>query len=258
MANRIAKSFSKGKNIITFIMGGDESLDETFEIMKSLAESGVDIIEVGMPFSDPSADGEVIQAAATRALASKTDISGILKVVKRFREINDSTPIILMGYYNPIFKYGIKKFAEDASNSGVDGLIIVDLSLEEEEETVAHFKSNELSLIKLIAPTTSAERLPDIIKNASGFVYLVSVAGVTGVKSATEQEIKQYTDRVRSTTSLPVAVGFGIKTPEQAKKVLNFSDAVVIGSALVNYLHNNEANKADSASFFVSDFVKIK
>ncbi len=232
---RIETIFAKTKTesrpaLIPFIMGGD---DDTAAMLAALAENGADIIEIGVPFSDPMADGSVIQAAGLRALQSGASLKKILGIVADFRKKNTSTPIILMGYYNPIYRYGNEQFCKSAKDAGVDGVIVVDLPPEEEQELTPHLKKTGIDFIRLIAPTSTGERLKKLCASASGFIYYIAVAGITGGKSATKEELQHRLTEIRAHTKLPIAVGFGIKTPEQAAELKDLADAVVVGSALV-------------------------
>jgi tryptophan synthase alpha chain len=256
---RIEKTFAalKGKRaaLIPFIMAGDPDIKTTLALLEILAAKGADIIEIGMPFSDPMADGPVIEAAGKRALANGVHIRSILDTVSVFRKKNQTTPIVLMGYFNPVYAYGNERFCKDAAAAGVDGLIIVDLP-PEEDELRPYLAATGLDLIRLIAPTSHATRLPLLAKSASGFVYYISVAGITGVKSANAGALKQQMDNLRKYTPLPIAVGFGIKTPEQASEVGAFADAVVVGSALVDVIYTAGDNAVDAAGDFVAKLAK--
>ena len=236
---RIAKCFAALKakqqtGFITFITAGDPSLDVTEEILKGLPKLGVDLIELGMPFSDPMADGPSIQAANIRAFKAGVTVSKTLQLVRTFRKIDQVTPLVLMGYYNPLYTYGVEKFLKDAKEAGVDGLIIVDLPPEEDEEMCLPSLERGINFIRLITPTTDAKRLPVVLSNASGFLYYVSVAGITGGKTANIDHVSSAIKTLRLSTQLPVAVGFGISTPEQVKAIAEKADAVVVGSAIVN------------------------
>lgn len=233
--SRIEAAFTKTKSkkrpaLIPFIMGGD---GDTSALLDALVVNGADIIEIGIPFSDPMADGPVIQAAGLRALQAGMSLKKILELVSDFRKRNDATPIILMGYYNPIYRYGAEKFCKDAATAGIDGVIIVDLPPEEEAELTPHLAKNKIDFIRLIAPTSTGERLKKLCATASGFIYYIAVAGITGGKSATKEELQKRLAEIRTHTKLPIAVGFGIKTPEQAAALKDVADAVVVGSALV-------------------------
>lgn len=238
-SGRIAKRFAALKmagrgGFVTFLTAGDPNR-ETFEkILLGLPAAGADLIELGMPFSDPMADGPAIQASSLRALKAGADMERTLALVERFRAQDDETPIVLMGYYNPIFIYGVDRFLADARSVGVDGLIVVDLPPEEDEELCVPALKAGLNFIRLATPTTDDERLPTVLCNTSGFVYYVSVLGITGTKSAAETEIRNAVERLRRHTDLPIAVGFGIKTPEAVSDVASTADAAVVGSAIVS------------------------
>ncbi|MGE4062520.1 MAG: tryptophan synthase subunit alpha [Rhodospirillaceae bacterium] len=241
--DRIAARFAllKKKNrpgLVTFITANDPTPAIFREILEGLPSVGADVIEIGVPFSDPMADGPSIQLSSQRALKHKTRIADVLSAVKSFRETEIDTPIILMGYYNPIYHFGVQEFAEAAAAAGVDGVIVVDLPPEEAEELTVHLSANNMHMIFLTAPTSSDQRLPTILKNASGFVYYVSITGITGTASADESAVKDAVARLRRHTDLPIAVGFGIKTPEQARAIGAHCDAAVVGSAIVDIIAN--------------------
>ncbi len=243
--NRIAACFERLKNekragLVTFTMAYDPDQATSLSVLKALPAAGADIIELGMPFSDPMADGPAIQAAGIRALKAGGSLKDTLAIATAFRETNQHTPLILMGYYNPIYRYGIERFVEDAAKAGVDGFIIVDIPPEEDDKLFTCSCTSGLSLIKLITPTTDEKRLQVITAKASGFLYYVSVTGVTGTGSATSGSIEAALARFRTHTNLPIVVGFGIKTPEQVKATALSADAVVVGSALVERLQNGE------------------
>ena len=240
---RIAKRFDDLKTegragLVTFITAGDPNLETSSAILNQLPDAGADIIELGMPFSDPMADGPAIQASSQRALNNGASMIKTLDMVRKFRESDSNTPIILMGYFNPIYIYGVEKFVVDAAAAGVDGFIIVDLP-PEEAEMREPVEQAGLSFIYLTAPTTDDDRLPTVVENASGFVYYVSVTGITGTKSAATQDIETALARLRRHTDLPIAVGFGIKTPEQASAIAQHAEAVVVGSAFVGKVAEN-------------------
>ena len=233
----------KKKGLITFITAGDPNYDASLEILKKLPEAGADIIEIGMPFTDPMADGPGIQASYLRALEAGQTLKKTIQLVKEFREFNASIPIVLMGYYNPIYKYGVDLFLKDIKAIGVDGLIIVDLPPEADVELCIPSLKKNIDFIRLATPTSSEERLPIIINNASGFLYYVSVTGITGSKTPEITSIKNKVKIIRKFTKLPIAVGFGIRTPEQAVNIAKTADAVVVGSAIIDKI--NEAYKKD-------------
>ncbi len=260
MSGRIERTFAvlREKNraaLIPFIMGGDPELATTAALLDALPKAGADIIEIGVPFSDPMADGKTIEAAGQRALKSGTTLAKILELVRTFRNGNADTPIILMGYYNPIYRFGGKDFCEQAAEAGVDGLIIVDLPPEEEPELRGFIDQNALSLIRLVAPTSGDERLPLLAKSASGFVYYISITGITGAASANLETLRAQIAHMKTFTPLPVAVGFGIKTAQQAAQVGQFADAVVVGSALVDRIaaHSEKNACVKAAVDFVSE-----
>ena len=234
--NRIEKTFAtlNRSALITFIMAGDPDVETSLEVLKSLPDAGADIIELGMPFTDPMADGPIIELAGGRALNAGQDMHKTLQMVRDFRTDNTETPIVLMGYYNPILQHGVEKFAKDAAEAGVDGLIIVDLPPEEADETLKSAKDKGLDIIRLITPTTTPERLPKILNGASGFLYYVSITGVTGTASANLSAIKPHIEEIKSQTDLPIAIGFGIKTPEDATNMGKLADAIVVGSSIVS------------------------
>jgi tryptophan synthase alpha chain len=220
--------------LVTYLTCGDPDTRSFSRILAGLPEAGADLIEVGVPFSDPMADGPTIQAAGLRALKAGTNLTKVLSTVKDFRARDQATPIVLMGYYNPIYRYGVPRFLDDAKKAGVDGLIVVDLPPEHDEELCLPARAAGLDFIRLATPTTDDKRLPKVLANTSGFIYYVSVAGVTGTKSAASAGITAAVERLKRHTTLPVAVGFGIRTPTQAQEVARVADAAVIGSALVD------------------------
>jgi tryptophan synthase alpha chain len=251
--NRIAARFAALKaedraGLITYVMAGDPDVETAFEILKGLPAAGADLIELGFPFSDPMAEGPPIQRAALRALKIGMTLRGTLDLVRRFRIEDKDTPIILMGYTNPVLSYGFGPFAQDAAAAGVDGLIIVDSPPEESDELSEALDIAGISLIRLTAPTTDDARLAIVVKRTSGFVYYVSVAGVTGVKEADAASVAPAVVRVRAASNLPVAVGFGIKTPERAAEVARIADAVVVGSALVDEIAAAAVTSAPAAA----------
>jgi tryptophan synthase alpha chain len=235
---RIDRRFAELKaaarpGLVTFVTAGDPDYETSLRILKALPAAGADLIEIGMPFSDPMADGPAIQAAGRRALKSGQTTAKTLEMVRAFRAADGDTPIVLMGYYNPIYVYGNARFLADAKDAGVDGLIIVDLPPEEDSELCLPALSAGLSFIRLATPTTDDRRLPAVLRNTSGFVYYVSVAGITGTKTPDRLQVAEAVDRIKGHTELPVAVGFGVATPQQAAAIGRNADAVVVGSALV-------------------------
>lgn len=219
--------------LVAFTMAGDPDLEASLEVVKALPDAGVDIIEIGMAFTDPAADGLTIQLAGQRALKAGADMHNTINMVREFRKDNAHTPIILMGYANPIFVYGFKKFAQDASEAGIDGLIIVDLPPEEDAPLREQTQQYGIDIIRLITPTTDEKRLDKILDGASGFLYYVSITGVTGTEKADKNTLKPHLDMIKSKTDLPIAIGFGIKTPYDAANMASLGDAVVVGSAIV-------------------------
>ena len=232
---RFAKLKAEGRaGFVPYVMTGDPSRDEALEILKGLPAAGADLIELGLAFSDPMAEGPPIQRAALRGLKAGMTLRGTLDLVADFRKGDQDTPLILMGYLNPVETYGYEVFARDAAEAGVDGIIVVDCPPEEAAPLLAALKAADLSLIRLATPTSDDERLKVIAEGTSGFVYYVSVAGVTGVKEAVAAEVAPAVERVRRAADLPVAVGFGVKTPERAAEIARVADAVVAGSVFVD------------------------
>jgi len=225
--------------LVTFLTAGDPDGDTAFEILKGLPAAGADVIELGMPFSDPMADGPAIQASSGRALKSGMTLTKTLAQVQKFRQLDDDTPIVLMGYFNPIYHYGVDRFVSDAKAAGVDGLIVVDLPPEEARELCLPALDGEINFIFLTAPTTDNQRLPTVLEHASGFVYYVSITGVTGAASARVDDVQSAVDRIRRHTRLPIAVGFGITTADAARDVANVADAAVVGSALIKIISDH-------------------
>lgn len=222
--------------LVTFISAGDPDLETSRKILFGLPEAGADIIELGMPFSDPMADGPAIQASSLRALKGGQKMRDTLALVAEFRKRDPETPIVLMGYYNPIFVYPNAAFLDDATAAGVDGLIVVDAPPEADDELCLPSMEKGLNFIRLATPTTDAKRLPMVLKNTSGFVYYVSITGITGSAAPNINDVRQQVERVKSQTTLPVAVGFGVRTAEQAQAIADYADGVVVGSALVGAL----------------------
>jgi tryptophan synthase alpha chain len=257
MSNRIEARFAALKAqgraaFIAYIMAGDPTAATSLEILKALPAAGADLIELGFPFSDPMAEGVPIQRAAQRALAAGMTLRGVLDMTARFREDDQATPIILMGYLNNLESYGFARFADDAATAGVDGLIVVDCPPEEADPLVDALEARGLALIRLATPTTDDERLKIVARRTRGFVYYVSVAGVTGTKAADAAAVAPAVARVRLATALPVAVGFGIKTPERAAAIARVADAVVVGSALVDEIAAATAQGGDHVARVVA------
>jgi tryptophan synthase alpha chain len=225
--------------LVTFLMAADPDHETFLKILEGLPGAGADLIEIGFPFSDPMADGPVIQAAGLRALKAGIDLPGVIDLVRRFRASDVGTPVILMGYYNPIYRFGVARFLADAKPAGVDGLIIVDLPPEEDGELCAPARDAGIDFVRLTAPTTDDARLPVVLRRSSGFIYYVAIAGITGTRSATAASIAAAVARLRRHSALPIAVGFGIKTPAQAAEVAREADAAVVGSSLVQRLADN-------------------
>lgn len=223
--------------LVTYIMAGDSSLQQSRELLLALPDAGADIVELGMPFSDPTADGVSIQRAGERALKAGTKMQDVLALSASFRAKHPHIPLILMGYYNPILRYGVERFVAEAAKSGVDGLIVVDVPPEEEAPLKTPLEQAGLSLIRLIAPTTQGTRLPMLLEHASGFVYTIAVKGVTGGAATSAAALNARVAEIRAHTSLPVAAGFGIRTPDQIRELRHSADALVVGSALVDAAH---------------------
>ncbi|UMM63780.1 tryptophan synthase subunit alpha [Aristophania vespae] len=233
--------------LIPYLEAFDPDYETSKKLLAEMAQNGGDIIEIGVPFSDPAADGPTIQLAAKRALKAGATLSRILDMVADFRRTNDNTPLILMGYLNPIEQFGTERFLEEAAKAGVDGLIIVDLPFEEAKDVRASAKSKGLDLIHLTTPNTPEDRLELTLKEASGFIYYVSITGITGTNSATEEQLRQSMGRLRKVTNLPVITGFGIATPEQARSASHISDGAVVASALIKEMAGTlEDGKATS------------
>jgi len=250
MTRRIDARFAALKRegraaFVAYIMAGDPDTETAFKILEGLPGAGADIIELGFPFSDPMAEGPPIQRAALRALKAGMTLSGTLDLVRRFRERDQETPIILMGYLNPLLNRGFQKVADDAGAAGVDGMIVVDCPPEEADPLADALDTAGISLIRLATPTTDDVRLPMVLRRTSGFVYYVSVAGVTGVKEANADDVAPAVERIRRASGLPVVVGFGIKTPERAASVARIADGAVVGSVLVDEIADAIAQNRD-------------
>ncbi len=263
MTTRIDTRFTELKKegraaFVTFVMCGDPDIETSLAIIKALPKAGADIIEIGMPFTDPMADGPAIQAAGLRALKAGTTLHKTLDVVRAFRKDDAATPIVLMGYYNPIYIYGVDKFLVDAKSAGVDGLIVVDLPPEEDTELCLPALKAGLNFIRLATPTTDDKRLPAVLANTSGFVYYVSITGITGSASADTTQVKDAVTRIKRHTQLPVCVGFGIRTPEAARGIAQAANGAVVGSALIDVLRatlDSEGRATAKTVPAVADFV---
>jgi tryptophan synthase alpha chain len=253
MSTRIERRFAELKaegraGLVIFVTAGDPDHATALDIVKALPKAGADLIELGMPFTDPMADGPAIQASSLRALKAGETLKKTLALVKEFRAGDQTTPIVLMGYYNPIYSHGVEAFLKDALAAGVDGLIIVDLPPEEDSELCVPALKAGLNFIRLATPTTDDRRLQTVLKNTSGFVYYVSILGITGTKSASNADIAKAVQRLKRHTDLPVAVGFGIKTADQARAVAQEADAAVVGSAIVQRITDSlDANGKPTA-----------
>jgi tryptophan synthase alpha chain len=242
MTTRIDTRFAELKKqgraaFVTYVMAGDPDPATSLEIIKALPKAGAEIIELGIPFTDPMADGPSIQAAGLRALKAGMTLKKTLELVRGFRKDDNATPLVLMGYYNPIYIYGVDKFLADAKSAGVDGLIIVDLPPEEDAELCLPAMKAGLNFIRLATPTTDDKRLPAVLENTSGFVYYVSITGITGAASADTKVVGEAVARIKRHTKLPVCVGFGIRTPESARGIAEKADGSVVGTALIDALH---------------------
>ena len=253
----INQTFSdNNKKLITFVTGGDPDFKTSNQIIKTIINSGIDILEIGMPFSDPMADGPTIQLSSNRALQNGTNLDDIFKLVSNAKKIKNTLPIILMGYYNVILHYGIKNFVKNCVSNRVDGLIIVDLQPEEDDELINELRKHNIDLIRLITPTTDENRLKLILKNASGFLYYVSVMGTTGQKSANITELSKSISFIKKFTNLPVVPGFGIKSAFDVKNVCKIAEGAVVGSSIIKIIENNlndKANMIEQLGNFVKD-----
>lgn len=264
MTTRIDKTFAETAKqnrpaLVTYMMAGDPNFETSLEIMKALPKAGSDVIELGMPFSDPMADGPTIQAAGIRALKAGQTLNKTLELVREFRKSDDKTPVVLMGYYNPIYVHGVADFLKDAKSAGIDGLLIVDLPPEMDEELCLPAVDAGINFIRLATPTTDDKRLPKVLSNTSGFVYYVSMTGITGQALPNTDIVAEAVTNIKKHTSLPVAVGFGIKTKEQATKIGRAADGVVVGSAIVNAISSTldeEGRVKGDAVKAASDLVK--
>ena len=244
MNNLISEIFNNNsKKLVTFVTGGDPDFETSSKIIDIIIKNNIDILEIGMPFSDPMADGPIIQLSSNRALNSGIDLDDIFKLSYNAKKLKTTLPIILMGYYNVILHYGISNFIRNCVSNGVDGLIIVDLQPEEDDELIVELKENNIDLIRLITPTTNSERLKFILNNASGFLYFVSVTGTTGQKSANVNELRESISFVRKHTNLPIIPGFGIKNADDVNNICKISDGAVVGSSIVKIIEENLSDK---------------
>ncbi|MBO6917030.1 MAG: tryptophan synthase subunit alpha [Rhizobiaceae bacterium] len=264
MTARMDKRFAdlKAQNrpaLVTYFMGGDPDFDSSLSVMKALAESGADVIELGMPFSDPMADGPAIQMAARRSLQGGQTLQKTLDMAKEFRKDDQDTPIVLMGYYNPIYIYGVDRFLDAALDAGIDGLIVVDLPPEMDDELCIPALEKGINFIRLATPTTDDKRLPTVLNNTSGFVYYVSMNGITGSSLTETANVTDAVKRIKSHTELPICVGFGVKTAEQAQVIGADADGVVVGSAIVSQIANSlDENGAATAETVTNVSTLIK
>ncbi|NMJ41057.1 tryptophan synthase subunit alpha [Roseomonas sp. JC162] len=240
IAARFAALKAEGRGaLIPFLEAYDPDPATSMAILRGFPRAGADLIEIGVPFTDPMADGPTIQRAGQRGLKAGATLSATLAMVRDFRREDDATPVILMGYFNPILSYGVERFCTDAAASGVDGLIVVDVPPEEADEIEPHARANGLDLIRLVAPTTDEARLPRVLAATSGFVYYVAITGITGTRSATSEALAAAIPRIRRHTDLPIAIGFGVRSPEQAAEAARIADGAVVASALIDTLAEN-------------------
>ena len=243
---RIDDTFSKlaaegKKAFVAYVMAGDPDFDTSLAVVKGLPGAGVDVIELGLPFTDPMADGPTIQLAGQRALEGGMTLNKTLALARAFREEDQTTPIVLMGYYNPIYSHGVEAFLTDAKEAGIDGLIVVDLPPEEDAELCLPAQAAGLNFIRLATPTTDDKRLPRVVQNTSGFVYYVSITGITGAAEAQADDVKPEVARIKAASGLPVIVGFGVNTPEKSRAIAEVADGVVVGSAIVGRIGNGDS-----------------
>ena len=255
---RFAELKAAGRpGLVTFLTAGDPDYTTSRDILFGLPAAGADIIEMGMPFSDPMADGPAIQAAGLRALKAGQNMQKTLALVREFRTLDQKTPIVLMGYYNPIYVYPVAKFLTDAREAGVDGLIVVDCPPEADDELCLPAMENGINFIRLASPTTDAARLPAVLANTSGFVYFVSITGITGTATPDPKAVHAQVASIKKATNLPVAVGFGVKTPEQARAIGSGADAVVVGSALVSAIERSLDDAGQSSVSTARDVLDL-
>ena len=237
------------KAFVAYVMAGDPDFDTSLEVVKGLPDAGVDVIELGLPFTDPMADGPTIQLAGQRALEGGMTLDRTLEIARRFREGDDTTPIVLMGYYNPIYSRGVDTFLEQAKEAGIDGLIVVDLPPEEDEELCIPAQAAGMNFIRLATPTTDDKRLPKVLQNTSGFVYYVSITGITGAAEASATDVGPEVARIKAATDLPIIVGSGVNTPDKAQAIASVADGCVVGSAIVKKL--GDGSSPDEVLSFV-------
>jgi tryptophan synthase alpha chain len=258
---RIDQAFKKLQGVrpalVTFITAGDPDYEASLGLLRALPAAGADVIELGMPFSDPMADGPAIQASSQRALKAGQTLRKTLEMVRAFRRDDQTTPVVLMGYYNPIYSCGPESFVHDAVAAGVDGLIVVDLPPEADGELCLPALNAGLSFIRLATPTTDDERLPAVLANTSGFVYYVSIAGITGTREPDLEKVRHSVTRIKGHTALPVCVGFGVKTPEQVRAIGAYADGVVVGSALVNAIAANLDSHGAASPAMISSVTSL-
>lgn len=245
------------KALVTFITAGDPDYETSLDLLKQLPAAGADIIELGMPFSDPMADGPAIQASSLRALKAGQNMKRTLQMVREFRKEDNETPIVLMGYYNPIYVFPVDDFLNEAADAGVDGLIVVDVPPEADKELCLPAMEKDISFIRLAAPTTDDKRLPAVLNNTSGFVYYVSIAGITGTRAPDAEAVRSQVTRIKGKTELPVVVGFGIKSAEQASTMASIADGAVVGSALVTAIAESLDSSGKASSQTVSGVLKL-
>ena len=262
MTTRIDRRFAELKEngrpaLVTFVMAGDPDPDTSLEIIKALPEAGADLIEIGMPFSDPMADGPAIQLAGQRALHGGMTLKKTLKLVKDFRKHDKHTPVVLMGYYNPIYIMGVDEFLKKATSAGVDGLIVVDVPPEADDELCLPAMEAGLNFVRLTTPTNDAKRLPVVLKNTSGFVYYVSITGITGSAAPDPEKVAASVSHIKAGTDLPVCVGFGVRTAEQATAIGRAADGVVVGSAIVSAIAGSLSKKGHATSKTVPAVAKL-
>ncbi len=243
---RLAEKFNQlrpegKKAFVAYVMAGDPDYDRSLTVMKGLPDAGVDVIELGMPFTDPMADGPTIQLAGQRALDADMTLDKTLQMVREFRVDDSATPVVMMGYYNPIYSKGVDKFLAEAKEAGIDGLIVVDLPPEEDEELCLPANAAGISFIRLATPTSDEKRLPKVLQNTTGFVYYVSMTGITGSADVQAEAVAPEVSRIKQNTDLPVVVGFGIKTPEAVESIANVADGVVVGSAIVERIGRGDS-----------------